>query len=167
MRPFSVTVQVEVAAQRTETFEHIVPINLTSIFKGYGPLPAVKGTQNQTGEWDAVGQTRTVILSDGSSAQEILTKYEHPHYFSYTVCGFSGVLRFLTTSAHGEWWFESNSSRDVTYVRWRYALNAKSVFAAPILWLIVNFLWRGYMQNVIMLCKNQVEQNFSNSHAQN
>jgi hypothetical protein len=167
MRSFSVTVQVEVAAQQTETFEHIVPIDLASIFKGYGVIPAVRDTQNQTGAWNAVGQTRTVILSDGSSAQEILTEYKHPHYFSYIVHDFSGVLHFLTTSAHGEWWFESNSSRSVTDIRWRYTLNAKSIFAAPILWLIVNFLWRGYMQNVIMLCKKQVEHNFSACYEKN
>jgi hypothetical protein len=167
MRSFSVTVRAEVAAQQIKTFEHIVPIDLASIFKGYGSLPAVEGTQKQTGAWDSVGQTRTVILSDGSSAQEILTEYEHPHYFSYTVRGFSGVFRFLTSSAHGEWWFESNSSKSHTHIRWRYTLDAKSILAAPILWFIANFLWRGYMKNVVMLCKKQVEHKFSSSYAQN
>jgi hypothetical protein len=167
MRSFSVAVQFEVTAQQIETFEHIVPIDLTSIFKGYGLLPSVESIQNQMGAWDAVGQTRTVILSDGSSAQETLTGYEHPHYFSYTVRDFSGVLRFLTTSAHGEWWFEGNLSKSYTHIRWRYALDAKSIFAAPILWCIANFLWRGYMQNVVMLCKKQVEHNVSLSDAQN
>jgi hypothetical protein len=166
MRSFSVTVQIEVAASQIETFEHIVPIDLASIFKGYGPLPAVKSTQNQTGAWNAVGQTRAVILSDGSSAQELLTKYEHPHYFSYTVRDFSGVLRFLATSAHGEWWFDSHSSRRGTHIRWCYSLNTKSIFTAPILWFIANFLWRGYMQNVVMLCKQQVERKCT-SFAQN
>jgi hypothetical protein len=93
MRSFSVTVQTEVASPQAEALNYIVPIDLTSIFQGHGLLPVVKGTQNQTGAWDAVGQTRTVILSDGSSAQERLTGYEQPHYFSYTVSEFSGVSK--------------------------------------------------------------------------
>ncbi len=85
MSVLSAIVIADVAANQVATFEHIVPINLSSVFTGYGPLPAVAGAQNQTGDWDAAGQTRTVLLSDGSSVQELLTKYEHPHYFSYTV----------------------------------------------------------------------------------
>jgi hypothetical protein len=158
MRSFSVTVQTEVASPQAEAFNCIVPIDLTSIFQGHGLLPAVKGTQNQTGAWDAVGQTRTVILSDGSSAQERLTGYEQPHYFSYTVSEFSGVFRYLTTAANGEWWFQSNPSEEVKQIKWRYALTTKSLLAEPILWLITHALWRGYMQKVIQLCKQQIEQ---------
>jgi hypothetical protein len=158
MRSFSVTVQTEVTSLQTEAFNRIVPIDLTSIFTGYGLLPSVKGTQNQTGAWDRVGQTRTVILSDKSSAQEKLTGYEYPNYFSYTVSHFSGVLRYLTTVAEGEWFFQSDSCDKVTQIKWRYALTAKSVFAEPILWFIMNALWRGYMQKVIQLCKQQIEQ---------
>lgn len=108
MSSFSATVETEVARQLDAVFKHIVPIELASIFTGYGPLPSVTGTLHQTGAWDAAGQTRTVTLSDGSSATEILTKYDAPNYFSYTVSGFTGALRFLATSADGEWWFDTN-----------------------------------------------------------
>jgi Polyketide cyclase / dehydrase and lipid transport len=157
MSSFCATVQTEIAAQQAAVFDHIVPIDLTSIFTGYGPLPAVTGVQNQTGGWDVAGQTRTVTLSDGSSARELLTKYDYPHYFSYTVSDFSGVLRFLTISANGEWWFETNPSSGATDIKWSYAFNARSLFAAPILWLITNVLWRGYMRKALMLGKSQIE----------
>lgn len=120
MRSTAAEVQATVEAPLEKVFEHIVPIDLTSIFTGYGPLPAVSGTQNQTGGWNAAGQTRTILLSDGSSAQEALTEYEHPRRFAYTVKGFTGVLRFLAREAHGEWWFERVPGKEATSIRWRY-----------------------------------------------
>jgi hypothetical protein len=157
MSILSATVEVDIKANQSAAFEHIVPIDLASIFRGYGPLPSIISTQNQTGTWNAAGQTRTVLLSDGSSARELLTKYEYPHYFSYTVSGFTGVLRYLTTSANGEWWFNSDASSGKTHVKWRYAFNARSIFAVPVLWFIVKMLWHGYMNKALALSKSQVE----------
>ena len=158
MSLLSATVQTTVAANQADAFEHIVPIDLTTIFQGYGLLPSVTGIENQVGAWDAAGQTRTVKLSDNSSAQELLTKYEHPSYFSYTVSDFTSLLGFLTTSAHGEWWFSVGSSGQ-TNIKWRYAFNARSVLAVPILWLITNLLWRNYMNKALQRSKVLIEQN--------
>jgi len=154
----STTVETTVKADQIATFDYIAPIDLKTIFTGYGPLAAVKSTQNQVGAWDVAGQTRTVHLSDGSSAQEVLTKYERPNYFSYTVSGFSGALRFLTTSANGQWWFSSTAPGE-THVKWHYAFNARSVLAVPILWFIATFLWRNYMRKALLLSRIQVERN--------
>ena len=149
-------VSTVINANQAETFTHIAPIDLTSIFTGYGPLPAVVGTKDQTGQWDEAGQTRTVELSDGSTAQEKLNTYAHPTYFSYTVSNFSGSLLFLTTSANGEWWFEQQASGK-TGVKWRYAFNARSPFAVPLLWFIANVLWHRYMAKALSLAKKQIE----------
>lgn len=156
MSLLSTTVQTTVTANQAAAFEHIVPIDLTSIFTGYGPLPSVTGTQNQVGAWDTAGQTRTVHFSDRSAAQERLTQYEHPGYFSYTVSNFTSLLRFLTTSANGEWWFSVGTSGQ-TEIKWRYEFHARSVFVAPVLWLIVNILWRNYMYQALQLSKAQIE----------
>jgi hypothetical protein len=137
-----------------------MPIDLSSIFTGYGPLPAVTETREQSGNWDAIGQTRTVVLSDGSTAQEELIECRHPRYFSYTVSNFSGSLRFLTTSANGEWWFESQPS-DKTLIKWQYAFNARSIIAIPMVWFIVNFLWHGYMVKALSLIKQHLEHTFA------
>jgi hypothetical protein len=158
MRSFTAVVETEIAGAQAAVFEYIVPIDLSLIFTGYGPLPAVNGVQNQTGGWNEAGQTRTVNLSDGSTARELLTKYDHPHYFSYNVSDFSGVLRFLTVSATGEWWFETNPSSGTTSVKWSYSFNSRSLFVAPMLWFITSFLWKGYMKKAIKLCKYHIEQ---------
>ena len=152
----STVVIAGVATNQANTFEHIVPINLSSMFTGYGPLSAVTATQNQVGNWDSAGQTRTVLLSDGSSTQELLTKYEYPKYFSYTISDFTGIIRFLATSVNGDWFFSSDA-RGKTSIKWRYAFNAKSVLAVPVLWLITKVLWRGYMQKALSIAVAQVE----------
>ncbi|MBI5604313.1 MAG: SRPBCC family protein, partial [Deltaproteobacteria bacterium] len=152
---FSSTVTTEVSVNQLEAFENIVPIDLTSIFTGYSLLPAVTGTKKQTGAWDGAGQTRTVLLADGSSVQEMLTKYDLPNYFSYNVSHFTGILRLLTIEADGEWWFSSTPSGE-THIEWRYAFKAKSFLTAPLLWFISNMLWRGYMQKALQLLKAQL-----------
>ena len=160
----STSVQADIAAPQTMVFEHIMPVDLTSIFTGYGPLPAVVGTRDQTGAWDAAGQTRTVIMSDGSSAQEQLTAYEYPNYFSYIVSNFTGVLRAFVTSARGEWWFGpgSETSREVTHIKWIYVFNARSSFSIPIVWFFTRVLWKGYMREALYILKAQVESHGGN-----
>lgn len=85
MRPAAATVKPTIEVSTEEAFLHIVPIDLASIFTGYGPLPSVTKTLNQTGPWDAAGRSRTVVFSDGSSAEETLTSYEYPNRFAYRI----------------------------------------------------------------------------------
>jgi hypothetical protein len=156
MLSHATTVSGETTVGLRDAFEYIVPIDLTSIFTGYGPLPSVNGVKDQTGAWDAAGQTRTVLLSDGSSAQEALTSYDHPNYFGYTVSGFTGSLGLLAHSANGAWWF-SNAPTGGTLIKWSYKFNAKSALAWPILGFIAYVLWRGYMRKALRLCIAQLE----------
>jgi hypothetical protein len=150
LKTISSLVSTEVGVNTFDAFAHVVPIDLTSIFTGYGLLPAVIGTEDQTGNWDTIGQTRTVNLSDGSSAKEQLTQYQNPDYFSYVVSDFSGVLGLLITLAVGEWWFENGDlSPNSTVIRWSYTFIPKSLIAIPILWIVNKFLWAGYMRSVM------------------
>jgi hypothetical protein len=154
----SSVVSVQISVSQIEAFCHVVPIDLTSIFRGYGLLPAVIRTAAQTGNWDTIGQTRIVHLSDGSYAQERLTQYHHPRYFAYVVSDFSGALGFLVASATGEWWFESDdASVDRTLIRWNYTFMPRSWFAVPLLWIVNKFLWAGYMQSVMSNVKTQLD----------
>jgi hypothetical protein len=147
--PVASTVERFFPAAREKVFLHVVPIDLTTIFTGFGPLPAVTGTRDETGPWDAAGRQRTVCLSDGSFARERLTAYEKPRGFAYVVSGFTGSLRFLAQEARGEWWFEEAAGG--TTVRWRYVFVPRSVFARPLLWAINRFFWRRYMHAALRL----------------
>jgi hypothetical protein len=157
MKSAAATVITTVEASREKTFLHIVPIALPSIFTGYGPLPSVTGTLNQTGPWDAAGRSRNVVFSDGSSARETLTSYEYPGRFAYRITEFTGVLRFLASEARGEWWFENVPGRAATSVRWRYEFISRSAILKPLVSLFTRSLWRAYMAKALRLSKAQVE----------
>jgi hypothetical protein len=153
MKNVPVTVEQYFPGDVAIVFNHIVPIELSSIFTGYGPLPAVISTSGQTGAWDGAGQGRTVHLSDGSTAKEKLTRVESPGYFSYIVSDFSGAMRFIAHSAEGEWWFESHGKG--TQVRWRYAFRPASLLVTPVLFLLSR-LWRGYMKKALRLAAEKL-----------
>ncbi len=154
----SSVVSAQVNVNTTEAFYHVTTIDLKSIFKGHGFLPAVVNVKSQTGKWDEAGQTQTVYLSDGSYAQEQLTQYNQSNYFSYIVSNFSGALGLLIASATGEWWFDKcDSLPNITLIRWSYTFIPKSSFAIPILWLINKFLWSGYMRSVMANIKAQLD----------
>jgi hypothetical protein len=88
----AVAVQTRAAAPPQHAFKVNVPIDLSLVFKGWGPFPAVRGVKNQTGAWDHVGASRNPILSDGTTASETLTEYTVGHSFAYEVTGFTNIL---------------------------------------------------------------------------
>jgi hypothetical protein len=149
-------VRTTVNASKATAFRHIAPIDLTSIFTGYGPLPSVVETRDQTGPWDAAGRSRTVVYSDGSSCSETLTGYEDASRFSYRITGFTGVLRLLVSEARGEWWFEGNTGQ-ATSVVWRWVFVSRSTWLKPLVGLFTKSLWRGYMKRALNMSKAQVE----------
>ncbi|WP_158591603.1 SRPBCC family protein [Deinococcus cavernae] len=128
---------------------------MTRIFTGWGPLPAVVATRDQTGGWNAAGQTRTVHLSDGSQAQEQLTGYAAPHSFTYTVTPNTGVLSLLISNAEGKWWFFPLPGGG-TEIWWRYELRPRTPWRWPVL-LLVAVLWEQYMERALTLLVTEIE----------
>ncbi len=156
--PAGITVPVEgtAPADVETTFDTLMPVDLSRIFRGYGPLPAVVETTDQTGAWDHVGVSRTVKLSDGHEVRERITAYERPGYFAYRVGPFeSGPLRHLIVDAHGEWWFTAREDTG-TAIRWTYTFRPRR-YAGVAVRLIVARLWRGYAKRVLALAIAEVE----------
>lgn len=154
MSDIPTTVSTLMRGTPESVFDHVVPIDLRSIFQGYGRLPAVVGSADQTGGWDAPGQTRRVILSDGGSALEQLTHYDRPQYFAYRVSELTGPFGLLVQEAKGEWWFDQAGLS--TSVKWRYTLTPRSALTWPVLKL-VSLMWRQYMRRALELCRVGVE----------
>jgi len=127
-------------------FEQVAPIDLTAIFKGWGPLPAVTGTRDQTGDWDHVGVSRAVLLADGSSAREELVAYNPPHHFGYKLT-FGGRFGAVVSDAAGTWWFKPAAGGG-TEVEWTYAF-APRPGAGLLVSLGLAPLWRRYAAQVL------------------
>jgi hypothetical protein len=140
----STTVSRRIDEPRDALFARFVDVELEDILHRYGPVPAVTDTTDQTGPWDVVGSSRTVHLSDGSSATERVTRCETPHVFGYTVGGFTNPVRFLAREARGVWVFEESGE-----VRWTYTFAARSLPAALLLAAIVKTAWRGFMRRAL------------------
>jgi hypothetical protein len=137
-----VTVQTRTTLSPDDAFRIIVPIDLSLVFKGWGPFPGVRGANNQTGAWDAAGQSRNPDLTDGTTALERLTEYTVPHSFAYEITNFTNLMKRLVTGVRGEWTFTPDG--DGTVIRWTYEFKPLPgrVF---LLRRIVGPLWRSYM----------------------
>src|SRR6201746_2072498 len=60
-------------------FTGTVPMPLPTLFQHwYGPIPPIKAVVDQTGDWDAIGKTRTVVLTGGGSMREQITSHDPP-----------------------------------------------------------------------------------------
>lgn len=80
-------------------FDVMAPIDLSLIFTGWGPLPAITHVEEQSGPWDHVGVHRRPQFADGGSAMERMTHYLRPGYFAYEVTGFTNALRLVVEAA--------------------------------------------------------------------
>jgi len=129
---------------------------LPKVLTGYGPLPAVVRTSENTGPWDTPGSARLIHLADGSTVREQVTEYAAPNRFAYRVWEFGNpVIKALATQARGEWTFEAVP--EGTKVIWTYTFTAKNGLAAVPLSGITQMLWRGYMD----VCLENSQQQFS------
>ena len=153
---FSVSLAATANAPIEKAFEIIAPIDVPSIMPGYGVLPAVVGVENQTGDWDATGQTRTIRLADNTTVREEMTRYEAPNAFGYKVSEWSGALQFLPREAKGEWKF-SEISPAQTKIEWNYTFAPRSLWTAWLLLPIVQLMWRGAMKRALRECVRQTE----------
>jgi hypothetical protein len=153
-RPVSVTVRTTTPVPPETAFDGMVPIDLSTIFTGLGPLPAVTGTVDQTGTWDHVGVSRKPVLSDGTTAYEQITAYTRPSSFAYEVSGFTNALGGLVSVARGDWQF-TPTDEGGTEIVWTYVFLPRlrrrtlvALFIAP--------LWRRYMRRALDLCVQQI-----------
>jgi Polyketide cyclase / dehydrase and lipid transport len=158
----SVIVQTRAEIPPDRAFDIIAPIDLSLVFKGWGPFPAVRGVKNQTGEWDHAGPTRNPDLSDGSTATERLTEYTAGHSFAYELTDFTNVLGRLVHGVRGEWTFTPD--RDGTVIRWTYEFK-------PLVgcYFLVRRglapLWRRYMQASVEAAARAAEEHPAHASA--
>jgi hypothetical protein len=135
-------------------FGGTVPIPLPALFhRWYGPIPPIKAVRDQTGDWDAVGKTRTVVLTGGGSMREELTSYEAPTSFGYTLTDVKGPLAPIVDHVEGLWAFETVGTG--TKVTWRWSIHPRSALAAPVL-PVFGKLWLGYARQSLEELSNRL-----------
>jgi hypothetical protein len=122
------------------------PMTPVGYYPKFGPLPAVLEVRGQTGPWDAVGQRRRLMLSDGGSVTETLVRVEAPHRFVYELSNFEKLFGRLVSGARAEWEYAADGAG--TRIDWRYTFFARPG-AGLVLRAIVGLFWAPYMHRVL------------------
>jgi hypothetical protein len=137
-------------ASLEHTWSIAVPLAPPGFYPKFGPLPAVTEVRDQSGAWDAVGQTRTLLLSDGGSVVETITDYRHGEFFGYELTAFQKLFGKLVSGARAEWSFSTVplGVGTGTRIRWSYKFFPKRG-TALIVAAIVALFWAPYMRRVL------------------
>jgi len=133
-------------AKPDRTFEIMTPSDPTRFYPKFGPIPATVKVEDQTGAWDAPGQSRKLTLSDGGTFIERLEVVDDPRRFAYRLTDFTGFFGNLVAFAEAEWDFDA--AIEGTRVRWTYTFHAQPK-RGWIVRLIVVLFWRRYMKRVL------------------
>lgn len=136
------------------------PLTPVGFYPRSGPLPAVVAVHDQTGAWDAPGQTRRLELSGGGAVVETLVRVEppgpidHTGTFVYELTDFRGPLRLLVRGGTAEWWYSAGGASDGstqgrgTRISWRYTFHARAGAGVAVHAIVVVF-WGPYMNRVL------------------
>lgn len=128
-------------------FDRTLPMALPTLFsRWYGPIAPVREIRDQYGEWDRIGQTRTVVQVGGGSMREELTLLDRPNAFGYTLSQITGPLAPLVDHIDGEWRFVPAGTG--TEVTWHWAVHPKSRAGAAVM-PVFAALWRGYARQAL------------------
>jgi hypothetical protein len=133
-------------AKPDRTFAILTRSDPTRFYPKSGPLPGIVRVDDQTGDWDAVGQSRKLTLSDGGTVVERVKVVDAPRRFAYQLTDFTGFFGTLVAFADTEWDFDA--SVEGTRVRWVYTFHAQPK-RGWIVRLIVRLAWAGYMKKVL------------------
>jgi hypothetical protein len=149
-------------APRRETWSVATPLTPVGFYPKSGLLPAVLEVRDQTGAWDAPGQTRQLMLSDGGWVVEHTTNVEPFDFFAYNLTDFQKVFGKLVEYARAEWTF--TDAGDGTRIHWSYTFHPKKG-GGVLLGLIVKLLWGPYMNRVLPGIVAEVERRSSGGAA--
>ena len=130
-----------------EAFDRLLALPLTELFsRRYGPLPPIREVRGQSGAWREVGQSRTIVLADGSTMLETLTRVDPPLSFSYTISRLRGPLKAMASGIEGEWRVEpvGTGSR----VTWTWFVEPASKASSYALPALARF-WGGYARQAL------------------
>jgi hypothetical protein len=144
-RVFSESLVIPVPVE--QAFHRTLPVPLTEIFsRRHGLFPPIKEVRDQTGAWDAAGQTRTVVMADGGSTREELTSVDPPRSFGYRLGDATGPMALLVDHVLGEWTFTPVA--DGTEVTWRWDIHPRSALSALAL-PVFGRMWKGYARQAL------------------
>ncbi len=145
MSTHSASASAHVAAPVDVVFPRLRAHDPTRFYPRSGVLPAVVEVRGQTGAWDAAGQTRTLVLSDGGTLVETLSSADAP-LFAYELSRFTGLFGRLVAGGRSEWRVAAEG--EGSSIAWTYSFTALPGRGALVA-AIVRVAWGPYMRQVL------------------
>ena len=124
-------------------YHPVLTVPLPRIFSHrYLAIAPIVDVIGQEGEWgSAVGQTRTIKLSDGGTMLETLTVIDQPNRFGYTISNVKGMMKPLVVAASGLWSFEPEG--DGVRITWSWDVTPTKYLGRAAMPVFAK-LWSGY-----------------------
>jgi hypothetical protein len=153
-RPISVEASRAIPVEPRRAFDQTLLMPLTELFtRRYGLLPPIKQVREQDGPWGQVGQSRTVVTTDGGTVRELLVNLDPPHSFSYRLSEITGPLRPLVESIDGRWEFAPEGTG--VLITWRWTMHPRGVLGARVMPAITS-MWHGYARQALEQLSEQL-----------
>lgn len=159
---YTVSIATVFESSLERTFKTPFLCDVTKVHTGYGLMPKIVGTEEDT-DWGKPGSSKRVIAAKSltfkggeASTDHVLDRIENK-FWRIQVDSFKswmlGFHKFV-----GEWETTALSPHR-TQVIYTYHLHAHLPVLAPFQWLFVNLFWKKYMQHVIENIRVLIDQN--------
>lgn len=111
----------------------------------YAALPAVREVRGQH-SWAQAGDTRTVVLADGTTSRETLTAVARPTHFTYLLDELTGPLKALATGVRGR--FEVEPAGAGARITWSWSIDPR-LPVGPLAMPVLGWMWRGWARQAL------------------
>ncbi len=121
------------------------PQRFPAMFRGFGPIPSIRRIELL--QAPAVGATRRLENSDGSTPVERITALDPPRHHAYTLSGLAPPFSWLVRCGHADWRLQAvDRGTDVT---WEYRFELTSALAWPLAAPVLNWLMATAMRRCL------------------
>lgn len=127
----------------------ILDLSKWPAFRGYGPIPGIKSAEFDTRTAGIVGSRIRVTNLDGTTHIEEIVDWQPDNRLQLLMKDFSQPLSRLATSFVETW--DLQRINDKTMVQRSFEMNAKSIPAWPILWMISFVLKRAIDRHLLQI----------------
>lgn len=110
-----------------------------------GLIPPVSRAEGQAGAWGTPGQTRTVVLADGSRNLETMVAVDRPGDYRYTLTDFTGPMKLLVRRVEGRFTFVPEAGG--TRATWSWTLHPTNPLAR-VVFPVLGASWRTMARNM-------------------
>ncbi len=129
-------------------YDVVLKTPLPQIFsRRYAVLPPIRDVRDQAGEWGAsVGQSRTIVLADGGTMRETLTRIDPSREFAYGIDEITGAMKPLVGRVEGVWSFAVAGSG--TRVTWAWSVHPANAVGSAFM-PVFGKLWNGFARQAM------------------